>query len=330
MKFGGKYTRSHRHYVDQTLFDGDLTAPYDTDLADSGLLEKTVNSTLGGRYYYGAVYSRAAIVKAIDAAMATAGGPSTDPAEVYGQTTWSTEKVYAGYALANFKLGDLTVVAGGRFEHRETTSKFYDNGESDDDDATIPLPTLDHTSRGYSEFLPSITATYRPNEKTVYRAAAWTGYSAPEYGYLSGAETVTYAANGDVLSISKGNPDLKAARALNFDASVEYYPDKSSMVSLAGFYKRIQHFIFTNDDSVSADTNSGTIDISQPQNGKTAHLYGIEFDVIKTFQGLAAPFDGFGVEANVTASAAARIAAIRIIRTRSRSSMRPPCFTIWR
>lgn len=301
VKFGGKYTRSHRHYVDQTLFDGDLLAPYDTNLADSGLLEKTVGSTLRGRYYYGAVYSRAAIIKAINAAMAV--HPDTDPEDLYGQTTWSTEKVYAGYALANFKLGDLTVVAGARFEHRDTSSKFYDNGEAEDEDAdtTIPLPVLDRTSRGYSEFLPSVTATYRPNEKTVYRAAVWTGYSAPEYGYLSGAETVSYAANGDILSISKGNPDLKAARALNFDASVEYYPDKSSMVSLAGFYKRIQHFIFTNDDSVDADTNSGQIDISQPQNGKTAHLYGIEFDVIKTFQGLVAPFDGFGIEANVTA-----------------------------
>jgi len=299
VKVGGKYTRSHRHYVDETLFDGDLLAPYDTDLADSGLIGKTVNSTLGGRYYYGAVYSRAAIIKAINAAMAV--DPDTDPEDLYGQTQWSTEQIYAGYALANFKFGDLTVVAGGRIEHRDTSSKFYDNNDEDDDDDTPPLPTLDHTKRGYSEFLPSVTATYRPNGKAVYRAAVWTGYSAPEFEYLSGAETITRAANGDILSISKGNPDLKAARALNLDASVEYYPDSSSMISLAGFYKSIQHFIFTNDDSVDADTNSGQIDISQPQNGRTAHLYGLEFDVIKSLQGLAPPFDGFGLEANVTA-----------------------------
>jgi TonB-dependent receptor len=302
VKFGGKYTRSHRRYVDQTLFDGELLAPYDTDLADSGLIQKTVNSTLGGRYYYGAVYSRAAIIKAINAAMAV--DPVTDPEDLYGQDQWSTEQIYAGYALANFKLGDLSVVAGGRFEHRDTFSKFYDNNEVDgdgDDDAPPPTLNIDTTKRAYSVFLPSITATYRPGEKQVYRAAIWTGYSAPEFGYLSGAETVTHAQNGDILSISKGNPDLKAARALNFDASAEYYPDRSSLVSLAGFYKRIQHFIFTNDDSVDADTNSGQIDISQPMNGRTAHLYGIEFDVIKSFQGLIPPFDGFGVEANVTA-----------------------------
>jgi TonB-dependent receptor len=306
VKFGGKYTQSKRHYVDRTLFDGDFSGTRldGLNLAQSGLIQKTVDSTLGGRYYYGAVYSRQAMINAINAAIA-AQGYDTDPEDVYGQTTWSTEKVYAGYALANFKLGDLTVVAGGRFEHRDTINKFYDDSEidtsGDDDTVSPPPPTLDTTKTGYSVFLPSITATFRPNDKLVYRAAVWTGYSAPDFDYLSGAETVTRAANGDILSISKGNPDLKAARALNLDASAEYYPDHTSMVSIAGFYKRIKHFIFTNDDSVDADTNSGIIDISQPKNGNTAHLYGIEFDVIKSFQGLIAPFDGFGVEANVTA-----------------------------
>jgi TonB-dependent receptor len=135
----------------------------------------------------------------------------------------------------------------------------------------------------------------------VYRAAVWTGYSAPEFSNLSGAETITRSANGDVIAISRGNPDLRPARATNIDVSTEYYPDKSSLVSIAGFYKSIRHFIFTNEDSVTANNNVGDIEISQPQNGKGAHLYGVEFDVIKTFQGMIPPFDGFGIEANVTA-----------------------------
>jgi TonB-dependent receptor len=294
IKVGGKYTQSHRHYNDEVLFDGDLPAPYDTDLADSGLIEKTVNSTLGGRYYYGAVYSRQAMINAINSAIAAQGGPNTDPEDIDSQKQRSTEKIFAGYALANFKFNELTVVAGGRFEHRDTFNAFFD------DDGSGNL-TPDSNSRNYSVFLPSITATLRHGDKQVYRAAVWTGYAAPEFEYLSGAETITRAANGDILSISRGNPDLKPTRATNFDVSAEYYPDRSSMISVAGFYKMIRHFIFTNDDSVDADTNSGNIDISQPENGKDAHIYGIEFDVIKSFQGLAAPFDGFGVEANVTA-----------------------------
>ena len=302
VKFGGKYQHSHRHYVDQTLFDGDFSGtPLDgKSLADSGLIQKTVNSTLGGQYYYGAVYSRAAVERAINAAMAAQGGPSTDPEDVYGQDTSSTEKVYAAYALANFKLNDVTVVAGGRFEHRETTSSFYGENEDEDGDDTGLPPTPGSTRNSYSVFLPSINATFRPNDKQVYRAAIWTGYSAPEYGYISGGQTITRNGSGQIVGITQGNPDLKAARALNFDISAEYYPDRSSIVSLAGFYKRIDHFIFTNEDSVPSTNNVGDVEITQPQNGNTAHLYGFEFGLIKTMQGLIAPFDGFGVEANVT------------------------------
>jgi TonB-dependent receptor len=297
VKVGAKYTRSHRTYVDQTLYDGDFSnTPLDgLNLAQSGLIDKTVNSTLGGRYYYGAVYSRQAMINAINAAMAANPG-TVSASDLYGQDTKSTEKIFAGYALGHFKLNNIDIVAGGRFEHRDTYNEFYQN---DDDDDTA-LPVAASTSRAYSVFLPSVTATWRPSDRQVYRAAVWTGYSAPEFGYLSGAESITRATNGDILTISRGNPDLKPARALNFDASAEYYPDKSSMVSIAAFYKRISNFIFTNDDSVDADTNSGQIDITQPQNGKTAHLYGFEFDVVKSLQGLAPPFDGFGLEGNIT------------------------------
>jgi TonB-dependent receptor len=297
IKVGAKWTRSHRTYTDETLYDGDFeNTPLDgLNLAQSGLIDKTVDSTLNGRYYYGALISRAAMINAINAAMAANPGTAT-ASDLYGQDTQNTEKVFAAYALGHFKVNAIDIVAGGRFEHRDTYSQFYDNDGSDED----ALPVADSTTRGYSVFLPSVTATFRPNEKQVYRAAVWTGYSAPEFDYLTGAETVTHAANGDILSISRGNPDLKPARALNFDVSAEYYPDRGSMVSLAAFYKKIDNFIFTNDDSVPADTNSGSIDISQPENGQTAHLYGLEFDVEKSMEGLAPPFDGFGIEANIT------------------------------
>jgi TonB-dependent receptor len=298
VKAGGKFTRSHRRTIDTVLYDGDFSnTPLDgLNLEESGLIDKTVNSMLGGRYYYGAIYSRQALIDAIDAAMAANPG-GVSPVDAYGENTKSTEKVFAGYALAHFKANDLQLVAGARVEHRDTDNQFYDNDE--DDDEALPVP--DSTSRGYTVFLPSMTATWRPSEKQVYRLAVWTGYSAPEYGYLSGAESITRdPGTGDIVAIDRGNPDLKAAKAINFDASAEYYPDPSSMVSLAGFYKHINNFIFTNEDSVSAATQSGQVEINQPQNGKTADLYGMEFDVVKSLEGLAPPFDGFGIEGNVT------------------------------
>ncbi len=51
---------------------------------------------------------------------------------------------------------------------------------------------------------------------------------------------------------------------------------------------------------MNADTQSGIIDISQPQNGKGASVYGFEASLVKQFRGMPAPFDGFGFEGNVT------------------------------
>uniref|UniRef100_UPI000A79C012 TonB-dependent receptor domain-containing protein n=1 Tax=Caulobacter sp. CCH5-E12 TaxID=1768770 RepID=UPI000A79C012 len=61
-----------------------------------------------------------------------------------------------------------------------------------------------------------------------------------------------------------------------------------------------QRQVITNGRSVNADTKEGSITITQPQNGEKATLTGVELNLIKSFQGLSAPFDGFGVEANIT------------------------------
>lgn len=295
VKIGGKYTRSQRHYDYTPIWSGDFTgtALDGKNLADSGLIDKDVKSTLSGQYYYGAVFSRQAVENAIRAAMAANPDGLPSATDLVSQDTRSTEKIYAGYALAHFKLNAIDVVTGGRVEHRDTHNEFW----VDDGAASGPGTT----DRGYTVFLPSINATFRPDDKQVYRAAVWTGYSPPEYSYISGGKTVSRdPGTNEIIAISQGNPDLKAARATNFDVSAEYYPDQSSMVSAAGFYKKIRNFIFTNGGDVTAPTRQGFIDITQPQNGKDANLYGVELALVKSFQGLIPPFDGFGFEGNVT------------------------------
>ena len=89
-------------------------------------------------------------------------------------------------------------------------------------------------------------------------------------------------------------------RALNLDMSAEFYPDRSSVLSAGLFYKKIDNFIFTNGSQVDATTSNGFIEITQPKNGDTANITGVEFNFIKSFDGMAAPFDGFGFEGNLT------------------------------
>lgn len=295
VQVGAKWLRSSRRYDSTPVWSGDFSGtPLDgKSLAASGLIQKTVNSILGGEYYYGPVLSRDAVVAAINAAIKAQPGNVASGTNLLRDDRNGRETITSGYALADFKAGDLDIVAGGRVEHRETYNRFWS-----DDGARSGF---DSTSRGYTVFLPSVTANWRPDAKHVYRAALWTGYSPPEYGYLSGGQSIGRdPVTQQILSISRGNPDLKPARSTNADVSLEWYPDASSQLSLAGYYKHIRNFIFTNGNQINADTRNGTIEITQPQNGKTAEVYGFELGVIKQLQGLAAPFDGFGVEGNLT------------------------------
>ena len=291
---GVKFLRSKRKYDKTPIFDGDFSGtPLDgLNLADSGLVQKEVTSMLNGNYYYGAVFDRAAVIDAIEAAMTAQGGVISGD-DLLVDDKRGRETVYAGYALANFKIDQVTLVAGARLEHRKTHNTFWS-----EDGANSGFDTTD---RSYTVFLPSLNVTYRPTDRMVVRGALWTGYSPPEYGNISGGQSVTRdSVNNEIIAISRGNPDLKAAKAYNADLALEFYPDQSSVVSVAGYYKYIKNFIFTNGNQVDAATQNGTIEITQPQNGETAKVYGVELNLIKSFQGLAAPFDGFGFEGNLT------------------------------
>ncbi len=291
---GAKWLRSKREFDNTPIWDGDFsgTALDGLSLAESGLVDKEVTSMLGGQYYYGDVFSRDAVVAAIHAAEA-ANPDSVSEEDLLRDDKRGTESVYSAYALAAFKWDQLKLIAGTRLEHRDIHNIFW---VDDGDDSGFGS-----SDSKYTVVLPSITATYRPNDKVAIRGALWTGYSPPEYGYVSAGQSITRdEVTKEIVAISRGNPDLKPAKAYNADLSLEVYPDRSSVVSVSGYYKHITDFIFTNGNQVDANTTIGTIEITQPKNGETATVYGVEMNLIKGFDGLPAPFDGFGFEGNLT------------------------------
>ncbi|MDV6330327.1 TonB-dependent receptor [Asticcacaulis sp. 201] len=297
IKAGFKYAKSERKYDSTPLWDGNVdgTALENSTLASSGLVERQVQGIDHGTYYYGSIMSRAAVEKAITAAMAR--NPTTFSAADLNQSDkHGSETVTAAYALADMRFNDVQVLAGVRVEHTAVENTSW--ASDDDNGGTSGFVTYKKT---YDNVLPSVTAVWRPDSKFVYRGALWTSFSRPEYGNISQGVSISRdPATHEIVKVERGNPDLKPAQSLNLDLSAEYYPDASSMVSLTYFQKVIHDFIFTNGSSVNADTKEGTIEYTQPQNGQKATISGVELNVIKSFEGLPAPFDGFGVEFNVT------------------------------
>ena len=178
----------------------------------------------------------------------------------------ASENIWAAYAMYTQNLGIRhQFIAGARFE---STTNEYEGNRFDIEEETIEPTGLQESS--YSNFLPSILYRFRANENTILRASWTNSLARPNYYDL-----VPYAAiNTDDNEIEMGNSDLKASTAMNIDVSAEYYMKTLGIVSIAGFYKSIDDFIFTN--VYKDDFNGEQYEFSRPENGATAQVYGIE------------------------------------------------------
>lgn len=205
----------------------------------------------------------------------------------------TAENVLAGYAMISYGAERLRVVGGLRFEatHNRSLTRF----NNADDGAWV------ETAGDYGDFLPSIAATYTIDDDLLLRAGVSRTVGRPDIRDLSRGETPP----NDNGIYSRGNPDLKARHANNFDMSLEYYFDGGkSLISVAAFRKDISNdifdlqipYVFVNDLGISQDSY-----YVQPENAGASHINGLEFGMVKDrFDFLPAPFDNLGLTANVT------------------------------
>lgn len=121
----------------------------------------------------------------------------------------------------------------------------------------------------------------------------------PLFGIDRGARDITL---GDVR-VSRGNPYLKPTTAHNFDLSYEWYFDRASYLSVAGFYKDISNIISTGEltlGSVTLDGQEARILYNGPVNQASAKIKGIEFAYQQFYDFLPGILSNFGFQGNFT------------------------------
>jgi TonB-dependent receptor len=104
--------------------------------------------------------------------------------------------------------------------------------------------------------------------------------------------------------LSIGNPKLGPYDAMNYDLSFEWYMKGSGVVSVALFRKDIDDPIYTYSETQENVVHSGiplqTLSLSSRLNADSGRISGIEFNVYQPLKFLPSPFDGFGIDANLT------------------------------
>lgn len=214
----------------------------------------------------------------------------------------ANEKLTSGYAMVDWKMGDLQLVAGVRVENTDA------NYRAKTLDFTVPTPVdpgfnTVFTSE-YTDVFPSVNVRYEVVPDLVLRGAVTTAIGRPNYEDLAPTTLV------DGTSVTIGNPGLKPLKSVNYDAGLEYYFGSFGTASVAVFQKNIEDPIYRQTTPVIASIatpvtfggttfTAGTVNVNQARNAAEGEVRGIELNLQGKASFLPYPFDGLGVSGNV-------------------------------
>jgi TonB-dependent receptor len=205
----------------------------------------------------------------------------------------ATERLYAAYAMAELYLGEkLLLLPGLRYESTKVEYAGYQVLYDDGGDYVSTQPAKGGDTHGF--LLPGLHAKYAFNPSSNLRLAYTRTLARPNYYDLVPYQLV-FQEDGE---ISRGNSSLKPTTSDNLDVLVEHYFQSVGLISGGVFYKHLNDYIFP--FRFREDAFGDSYQVTQPRNGDSASLWGMELAFQSRLRFLPRPLDGFGLYANVT------------------------------
>jgi iron complex outermembrane receptor protein len=178
------------------------------------------------------------------------------------------------------------------------------------------------TDRNYNDVLPSINLVYDLSESQKLRFGAAKVMSPQDLYQLGVGNSYNFSRNAtrinpttdpttgqpggfSFINGNSGNPNLDPYRASQFYLSYENYFTPGGLISIAGFYKKVENFIEikTIPTLVNDDFGGDVGPITEPVNAGQGKIYGAELGAQYAFgSNLARWLNGFGFAANYTYS----------------------------
>lgn len=217
------------------------------------------------------------------------------------------QEVYGYDVDGNFGIrysGTRSTAAGRqRLQQRFETSP----GSSSGTNVTIDDSVVERETK-YNDWLPSFNAaTWVMPDKMVLRMGLAKVMARPNLEHLNpkfdcviNGGAVQFGGDG-FDNCTAGNPSLKPYRATNKDLSLEWYPDRSSQMSLAYFRKDIKTGIITGVVERRELFGDGRLfDVTAPVNYEGARTEGLEIAGRTALTFLPGFLSGFGIDTNYT------------------------------
>ncbi|MGR4891556.1 TonB-dependent receptor [Sphingopyxis sp. LARHCG72] len=240
--------------------------------------------------------------------------PSNDRFLVPGNSYSINEKAWGGYGLAKFGGEGWRGNVGVRvIETKQTSDGFIIGGANPEFTNPFGGFTPSTAKRSYTDILPSANLSVDLSDQVVLRFAAGKTVTRPDFVDITPGVDL----NGTLLTGRGGDPNLDPYRANQYDLSIEWYPDRETIVALAAFYKDIQSYIVNTTSTeilpgvfVPGSQPAGCVaagggnpnlfncpyQINRRSNGDGGRNQGFEFQVSRPIWG------GFGAVVNYTYS----------------------------
>lgn len=210
-----------------------------------------------------------------------------------------TEKTYAAYGVLRFgwRMGDIPV--DGNIGIRGVRTKVGTSGYLTNPDGSGTYSPLDVSST-YDSYLPSLNLNIHLTDTLQWRFAASKALTRPDFDELNPTLSLSTpsASGANTFTGTAGNPNLQPMKAKQYDTSLEWYYNPTSMLYGALFYKSVDGFIA---NGVFNETYNGQVyQVTRPVNGDNGVIKGAEAGYQTFFDFLPEPFNGLGVQANYT------------------------------
>jgi TonB-dependent receptor len=157
------------------------------------------------------------------------------------------EDIAAGYAMMELHLGRrIMILPGVRYEktHTEYDAK---KGESDNVRSEIGFFSDTSSTQNFGNWLPMAHLRYHVTNWMDLRLAYTHSLSRPDYTDYSPRERIR---SGSSNNVDRGNPELRPASAINYDAILSVYPNRVGLLSFGVFYKEIEDLIYERDKTI--------------------------------------------------------------------------------
>ncbi|HEY1147543.1 MAG TPA: TonB-dependent receptor [Pseudoduganella sp.] len=213
------------------------------------------------------------------------------------------EKITTAFVKANLEHDFGSVTMRGNFgvqvQHTDQTSdaKYWD-GTAAPGNEVKPI----HDGKKYTDYLPSMNLAFALENDQTVRLALAKQIARARVDQLRSALDFNVGTNDFKPSGSGGNAQLDPWRAKAFDISYEKYFGKKAYVALAGFYKKLDTYIYTQTQQHDFSAQiPGTKAITPfgnytaPYNGNGGNLKGAELTASLPLNMLTPALDGFGV-----------------------------------